>query len=72
MTMSTDGELLQELEVEVDADIQLDAAGTPPEDDPDWLLDPYEAQAETADLNSLKAAIEVLEADDHPYPPAEN
>jgi hypothetical protein len=72
MTMSTDGEFLQELEVEVDADIQLDAAGAPPEDDPDWLLDPYEAQAETADLNSLKAAIEVLEADDHPYPPAEN
>jgi hypothetical protein len=72
MTMSTDGEFLQELEVEVDADIQLDAAGTPPDDDPDWLLDPYEAQAETADLNSLKAAIEVLEADGHPYPPAEN
>jgi hypothetical protein len=72
MTMSNDEPSLQALEVEVDADIQLNAAGTPPEDDPDWVLDPYEAQAETADLNSLRGAIEVLEGEDPPYPPAEN
>ncbi|TDW21786.1 hypothetical protein [Kribbella kalugense] len=70
--MSNEEQFLRQLEVEVDADIQLNAAGTPPEDDADWLLDPYEAQAETADLHSLKAAIEVLEGEDQPYPPAEN
>jgi hypothetical protein len=70
--MSNEEPFLRQLEVEVDADIQLDAAGTPPEGDADWLLDPYEAQAETVDLNSLKAAIEVLEGEDPPYPPAEN
>jgi hypothetical protein len=69
--MSTEQPFLRELEVEVDADIQLNRAGTPPDGD-DWVLDPYEAQAETVDLNSLKAAIEVLEGEDPPYPPAEN
>jgi hypothetical protein len=70
MTMGTNDEL-QELEVEVEADIELDAAGAPSEDDElDWVLDPYEAQAETADLNSLRGAIEALEGDEPPYSPA--
>ncbi|MFC6159820.1 hypothetical protein [Kribbella jiaozuonensis] len=70
MTMGTNDEL-QELEVEVEADIELDAAGTASEDDElDWALDPYEAQAETADLNSLHGAIEALEGDEPPYSPA--
>ncbi|MFD3401163.1 hypothetical protein ACFWUU_10820 [Kribbella sp. NPDC058693] len=70
MTMGTNDEL-QELEVEVEADIELDAAGAPSEDDElDWALDPYEAQAETADLNSLHGAIEALEGDEPPYSPA--
>ena len=70
MTMGTNDEL-RELEVEVDADIELDAADTPPDDDElDWVLDPYEAQAETADLNSLRAAIQALEGDEQPYSPA--
>ena len=68
MTMSEGDPSLEELEVEVDADIQLDAAGAVPDDDePDWVLDPYEAQAETADLNSLHGAIEALEGDEPPY-----
>ncbi|WP_371402941.1 hypothetical protein OHA10_34250 [Kribbella sp. NBC_00662] len=70
MTMGTNDEL-RELEVEVDADIELDAAGTQSEDDElDWVLDPYEAQAETADLNSLRGAIQALEGDEPPYSPA--
>jgi hypothetical protein len=70
--MTGEPEFLRELDVEVEADIELDTAGTPPDDESpsEWLLDPYEAQAETADLNSLHGAIEALEAD--PYPPADD
>lgn len=70
--MSSEPEFLRELDVEVEADIELDRAGTPPADSSpeDWLLDPYEAQAETADLNSLHSAIEALEPD--PYPRADD
>ncbi|TCC24001.1 hypothetical protein [Kribbella sindirgiensis] len=62
MTMGKD-DFLHELDVEVEADIALDKAGTPPDDDADWVLDPYEAQVEAADLNSLHSAIEALETD---------
>jgi hypothetical protein len=67
--MTGEPEFLRELDVEVEADIELDAAGTPPADESpaDWLLDPYEAQAESADLNSLHGAIEALETG--PYAP---
>ena len=61
-----ESDFLHELDVEVEADISMDAAGTPPEGDP-WLLDPYEAQAESADLNSLRGAIQALE----PYAPTD-
>ena len=69
MTMGKD-DFLNELAVEVEADIELDRAGTPPDDEADWVLDPYEAQAETADLSSLHNAIEALETDSGSYPPA--
>ncbi|TDO58956.1 hypothetical protein EV651_109231 [Kribbella sp. VKM Ac-2571] len=69
MTMGTD-DFLHELAVEVEADIELDRAGTPPDDDADWVLDPYEAQVEAADLNNLQGAIEALETDSGSYPPA--
>jgi hypothetical protein len=63
----TDDPFLRELEVEVDADIRLNAAGTPPDDDQespgDWLLDPVEVQAEAVELQSLRGAIEALEGD---------
>ncbi|MFI5694489.1 hypothetical protein ACIA58_21740 [Kribbella sp. NPDC051586] len=73
MTMGEGDPFLRDLEVEVEADIQLDAAGAVPDDDEtDWALDPYEAQAETADLNSLRGAIRALEGDDPPYSPAGN
>lgn len=70
--MNSEPEFLRELDVEVEADIELNRAGTPPDDESpaEWLLDPYEAQAETADLNSLHSAIEALETD--PYPPADD
>ena len=62
-----DDPVLRALEVEVEADIELNAAGTPPEDDigspSEWLLDPVEAQQEAVDLQSLRGAIEVLEGD---------
>jgi hypothetical protein len=69
MTMGKD-DFLNELAVEVEADIELDKAGAQPDDEADWVLDPYEAQAETADLNSLHSAIEALETDSGTYPPA--
>lgn len=70
--MTGESEFLHELDVEVEADLELDAAGTPPEDESpaEWLLDPYEAQAETVDLNSLHGAIEALETGT--YPPADD
>ncbi len=71
MTMAKD-DFLHELAVEVEADIELDKAGTPPDDQADWVLDPYEAQAETADLNSLRSAIEALETDSGSYPPVDD
>jgi hypothetical protein len=74
MTMGKDDPFLHGLDVEVEADLELNAAGTPPEDAPpsEWLLDPYEAQAETADLNSLHSAIEALETDSGSYPPSDD
>lgn len=69
----TDDPFLRELEVEVDADIQLNAAGAPADDDPgspnDWLLDPVEVQEEAVELRNLRGAIEALERDPGPYPP---
>jgi hypothetical protein len=61
-----DDPFLRELDVEVEADIRMEAAATPPEDESpeEWLLDPFEAAAEAADLNSLHGAIEALESDD--------
>jgi hypothetical protein len=68
----TDDPFLRELEVEVDADIRLNEAGTPPDGDPespnDWLLDPVEVQAEAVELQNLRGAIEALESDSGPYP----
>jgi len=68
----SDDPFLRELEVEVDADIRLNAAGTPDDDDlgspSEWLLDPVEAQEESVELRSLHDAIEVLEGND-PEPP---
>ncbi|TDW83840.1 hypothetical protein EV137_6643 [Kribbella pratensis] len=69
MIMGKD-DFLHELAVEVEADIELDRAGTPPDDEADGVLDPYEAQVEAADLNSLHSAIEALETDAGSYPPA--
>jgi hypothetical protein len=71
MTMGKD-DFLHELAVEVEADIELDKAGTPQDAQADWVLDPYEAQAETADLNSLHSAIEALETDSGSYPPVDD
>jgi hypothetical protein len=66
----TDDPFLRELDVEVEADIELNAAGTAPEDETpeEWLADPFEVQAEAADLNSLHGAIEALEGDPGPGP----
>ncbi|HEY9334402.1 hypothetical protein ABZX12_11220 [Kribbella sp. NPDC003505] len=74
MTGVPESEFLRELDVEVEADIRLNAAGTPPEDESpeEWLMDPFEVQAEAADLNSLHSAIEALEGEPGPYPPADD
>jgi hypothetical protein len=74
MTMRKEDPFLRELDVEVEADIELNAAGTPPADEPpsEWLLDPFEVQAEAADLSSLHSAIEALETDSGSYPPADD
>lgn len=68
----TDDPYLRELEVEVEADIELNAANASSEDDPgspaDWLLDPVEVQQEAVELQSLRGAIEALEGDDRPDP----
>ena len=68
----TNNEFLHNLEVEVDADIRLNAAGTPDLDDlgspAEWLVDPVEAQEEAVEFRSLLDAIEVLEGRD-PEPP---
>jgi hypothetical protein len=65
---------LRDLEVEVEADIELNAAGTPPEGDigspGEWLLDPVEVQQEAVDLRSLRGAIEALEGDPRQDPGA--
>ena len=62
-----DDPLLRDLEVEVDADIELNAAGTQDYDDlgspSEWLVDPVDAQAEAVELESLHGAIKTLEAD---------
>jgi hypothetical protein len=73
MTGASESEFLRELDVEVEADIQLNAAGTPPDEESpgEWLMDPFEVQAEAADLNSLHSAIEALEEDAGPYPAAD-
>jgi hypothetical protein len=58
---------LRALEVEVEADIELNAAGTPADGDlespSEWLLDPVETQVEAVELQSLRGAIEALESD---------
>lgn len=68
----SDDPSLQELEADVDADIRLNAAGTPDDDDlespSEWLLDPVEVQEEAVDLRSLHDAIEVLEGHDPDSP----
>ena len=62
----TNDPFLRDLEVEVDADLQLNAAGTPADDDPgspnDWLVDPVEAQQEAVELRNLRGAIDALES----------
>ena len=70
--MSGDSEFLHALDVEVEADIELNAAGTPPADQSpaEWLMDPFEVEAEAADLSSLRGAIEALETG--PYPAADD
>ena len=69
-----DDPVLRELEVEVEADIELNAAGTPPDDEiespSEWLLDPVEVQEEAVDLRSLRGAIEALEGDPRQDPGA--
>jgi hypothetical protein len=72
--MTMDDPLLRKLDVEVEADIAMNAAGTPPDDeDPgEWLIDPFEVEVEAADLNSLHGAIEALEGDSEPYPRADD
>ena len=68
----TNEQFLHDLEVEVDADIRMNAAGTPDLEDlgspAEWLVDPVEAQEEAVDLRSLHGAIEVLEGRDPESP----
>lgn len=63
----TNDPYLHALEAEVDADIELNAAGTQAVEDlespSEWLLDPVEAQVEAIELQSLRGAIEALEGD---------
>ena len=72
MTVMSDDQFLRDLEVEVDADIRMNAAGTPADGDlgspAEWLLDPVEVQEEAVDLRSLHDAIEVLEGRDPDSP----
>jgi hypothetical protein len=72
--MTMDDPFLRKLDAEVEADIAMNAAGTPPADESpgEWLIDPFEVEAEAADLNSLHSAIEALEAEPGPYPPADD
>jgi hypothetical protein len=68
----TNDPYLHSLEVEVEADIELNAAGTVPVDElespSEWLLDPVEAQVEAVELQSLRGAIEALEGNPHQGP----
>ncbi|TCC56376.1 hypothetical protein E0H73_32305 [Kribbella pittospori] len=67
-----DDPVLDELEVEVEADLDLIVKSrgddTDPEPPSQWLVDPEEVQLEETDLGSLLGAVETLKGDhrDHP------
>jgi len=62
-----DDPVLRDLEIEVDADLELIAASGVDEADPGppggWQFDPEEVQEEEVELRSLRGAIEALETD---------
>jgi len=68
----SDDPFLRELDLEVEADIELNAEGMVGPDDlgspGDWLVDPVEVQEESIELRSLHGAIEALESDSGPDP----
>jgi hypothetical protein len=72
MSGAQDDPVLRDLEVEVDADLELIAASGADDTDPgppgEWQFDPEEVQDEEVDLRSLRGAIEALEADQRSDP----
>jgi hypothetical protein len=68
----SDDRFLHELDLEVEADLELNAEGTIDPDDlgspAGWLVDPVEVQEESIELRSLHGAIEALESDSGPGP----
>ncbi|MFF0342646.1 hypothetical protein [Kribbella sp. NPDC004875] len=65
LTMAGDERFLRELDVEVEAGIERNAEGAVPDDEQpgEWLADPFEVEAEAADLNSLHGAIVALQGE---------
>jgi hypothetical protein len=67
MNAGKDDHVLRDLEIEVDADLELISASGVDDADPgppgQWLFDPVEAEEEEVELRSLRGAIEALEAD---------
>lgn len=67
MSGGQDDPVLRDLEVEVDADLELIAASGADDADPgppgEWQFDPEEVQEEEVELRSLRGAIEALETD---------
>jgi hypothetical protein len=64
-----DGDALRELEVEVEAELNLAESSRPEEiigvPSSEWLFDPMDAQREEVGLRSLLGAVEAMEGDDH-------
>ncbi|HET6987480.1 MAG TPA: hypothetical protein VFI00_12735 [Kribbella sp.] len=72
MSAGKDEPVLHDLEVEVDADLELIAESGVDDADPgppgEWQFDPVEAEEEEVELGSLRGAIEALEADQRSDP----
>jgi hypothetical protein len=64
-----DGDALRELEVEVEAELNLAEASRPEEiigvPSSEWPFDPMDVQREEVGLRSLLGAVEAMEGDDH-------
>jgi hypothetical protein len=64
-----DSDFLRELELEVEAELNLAESSRPEEiiglPSTEWPFDPMDAQREEIGLRSLLGAVEAMEGDDH-------